>query len=88
MKLNLYLEDGRYDTNLLDETLKEALSQSPIFDSAEGGPRGEVRRHRDHHNRREAMPHVIRMPGQQASLSSTQWKLPANLFMRTSVSEV
>jgi hypothetical protein len=35
-----YLEDGKYDASLLDGTLKEALGQSPIFDSVEGRPSG------------------------------------------------
>lgn len=35
-----YLGDGRYDASLLDDTLKEALGQSPIFDSVEGRPSG------------------------------------------------
>jgi hypothetical protein len=35
-----YLEDGKYNASLLDGTLKEALRQSPIFDSVEGRPLG------------------------------------------------
>ena len=35
-----YLEDGKYDASLLDETLKEALGLGPIFDSVEGRPSG------------------------------------------------
>jgi hypothetical protein len=35
-----YLQDGRYDAGLLDKTLREALGQSPIFDSVQGRPSG------------------------------------------------
>jgi hypothetical protein len=35
-----YLEDGKYDASLLDETLKDALGEGPIFDSGEGRPSG------------------------------------------------
>jgi hypothetical protein len=35
-----YLEDGKYDASLLDNTLKEALGEGPIFDSVEGRPSG------------------------------------------------
>lgn len=35
-----YLGDGRYDANLLDETLKDTLGESPFFDSVEGRPSG------------------------------------------------
>ena len=35
-----YLEDGKYDASLLEQTLREALGQSPIFDSVEGRTSG------------------------------------------------
>lgn len=34
---SFYLEDGKYDATRLEENLREALGQSPIFDSV--GPR-------------------------------------------------
>ena len=35
-----YLEDGKYDATLLEETLKEALGLGPIFNSVKSRPSG------------------------------------------------